>query len=142
MSRANRKLTVVTQAGLYAAWPKIQSGLEYVRRLGVSWHAGDVYHKLRTSEAVLITGDGDDFVVVTEHSDFSGPSLWVWVVYARRGITPRYWAEFGEFMKKRGVTRLLFSSTRPGWARLARRYGEVEATIMYEIDTVVAPRGQ
>lgn len=131
------ELVLVPPAGVRQTWPLILPSLQAVMAKGaVEWIPEDVYHALKTGDAVChIATDAGGYAGcmvtqrVTDH--YSGKqSLHVWIVH---NAGPAELLDCGmpmlqEMARKGGFARITFGSPRKGWAK---RFPMIEAT--YEI---------
>jgi len=122
-------------------WDLVQAGVEEVAQYGDHWRAEDVYMALRqgTSHLYVIMVDGvyAGFVVVTPTRGHDGPTLHVWIAYAVPGgppLHPATVARFKDWATAIKARRILFTSPRKGWDRLARRLGFTPTLVTYELE--------
>jgi hypothetical protein len=134
-----KQLVPISPAGLAAVWPRVRPGLEAMDK-GDGWLPEDLYLSLKTNGATLymVTIDGTEhgFLVLRSIPDFDGVRLHIWVLNSNSKVD--LMAEFSDELDAIGrsinATRLTFSSTRPGWAKVAPKNGfSVRETVYQRI---------
>jgi hypothetical protein len=134
-----KQLVPISPAGLAAVWPRVRPGLEAMDK-GDGWLPEDLYFSLKTNGATLymVTIDGTEhgFLVLRSIPDFDGVRLHIWVLNSNSKVD--LMAEFSDELDAIGrsinATRLTFSSTRSGWAKVAPKNGfSVRETVYQRI---------
>lgn len=124
-----------------AEWDLVLPGVEEVAQYGDHWRPEDVYMALRqgASHLHVVKADGRyaGFVVTTPSRGYDGPTLHVWIAYAVPGgppLPPATVLKFREWAAAMNARRVVFTSPRKGWERLARRLGFAPTLITYELE--------
>jgi hypothetical protein len=132
-----KQLVPVSPAGLAAVWPRVRPGLDSMDK-GDGWIPEDLYMALKNNSATLymVTIDGKEhgFLVLRLLHDFDGPRLHIWVLHSHSKVN--LMAEFSDELdaiaKSNNATRITFSSTRSGWAKVAPKHRFTVRETVYE----------
>jgi hypothetical protein len=133
------RFAMVEAADLRQAWAFVRPALEHLDRPD-GWYPEDVYLMLRSNSATLYliydkTGSPAGFFILRLIQDFDGPRVHIWILHA---VSADFdvMAEFDEDLqglaRSAGAVRLTFSTNRPGWHKVAPKYGFAPREITYE----------
>lgn len=123
-----KQLLQVAPADIAAVWSRVRPGLESMDK-GDGWIPEDLYLALKTNGASLymVTIDGKEhgFLVLKAVTDFDGTRLHIWVLHSHSKVD--LMTEFSDELDAIGrsinASRITFSSTRSGWAKVAPKHG-------------------
>ena len=140
------RFELVNLAQLRDAWAFVRPALDTMDRPD-GWLPEDVYLMLRSNGASLYliydeTGSKAGFFILRLLQDFDGPRVHIWILYAHNAdfdVMAHFDKDLNEIAAKAGAVRLTFSTNRPGWHKLAPRYGFTPREIMYEKPVKVTP---
>lgn len=129
----------VTPDELREAWAYVRPALDTMDRPD-GWLPEDVYMTLRSNGASLYmlydeTGQKAGFFILRLLSDFDGPRLHIWILYAKDAeFDPMalFAEDLDAIARSCKAPRITFSTNRPGWHKLAPRYDFTPREITYE----------
>lgn len=128
------KLIYLPPEQLNNYWPWIRYGLAKVlERNKDTWLPEEIYHGIKVGSChVLVAQCGKGlvgFMVVELH----GNTVHLWACYNIGGTNVLYklYPVAVEMFKSVGANRITMSSSRPGWAKLAKRFGLTPGNIEY-----------
>lgn len=137
------RLEYIKPADLHTYWTLIRPGLEYVKSVADDgWIPEDVYSALKANTATLHIGQDEageylGFVVLSLVPHWDGQEMNVWVAYS--AVTDKQpilmWQEqIWQMARKAGAKRIVFSSPRKGWEKVAPAIGFRPYTTVYKCE--------
>lgn len=136
-------ITIDTDEKLSRYWLKVKVGLNVILdRCAVHWMTEDVYFAVKSKGSMLVVGEREGcfqgfFIMTVEHV-YDGSQLRIWAAYnqgPRENLTDA-WKTIMGFSRAAGCRRIVMSSPRKGWDRLARAFEMKPVLTEYEIEVL------
>jgi hypothetical protein len=119
-------------------WDDIkQDVVDLQERYNFEWRPEDVYHECRSGDAYLYFGDKPGFIIFKEQSaEYTGEKeLFVWMVCVPgMGNIDEYYEDYTDIARRIGATKIVWSSPRKAFERLAKRNHWKVRTTIYEME--------
>lgn len=135
------KLEWIKPAQLRKYWPIIKEGVQIIEKSTDAWIAEDIYMAIKTGSCNLHVGTLDGkyigFIIIQQQENYGVTSLHIWAGYStaqKFDILELASEQFKEWGASINAEKITFSSTRPGWAKQAKKIGfEASPLITYEM---------
>lgn len=128
----------VPPSDLRDKWGVVKNGVEIVSKLSSEWIPEDVYSAIMSNHSTLHLGyeQGEfaGFLVLTPVMGFCETRLHVWIAYSEAGgidVLGNGIVEINDLASKIKAKTITFDSNRPGWDRVADKYGFVAEYTRY-----------
>jgi hypothetical protein len=132
-------LKAVQLENLTEAWQLIRDDIATISRAD-GWLDADVYMTIRSNGATLfLIYDADlqyaGFAVLRLMSEFDGPRLHLWILYAKDAefdVIDEFEEDLMNIARAAKAQRVTFGTTRPGFEKIATRRGFKLREVVYE----------
>lgn len=125
---------VITDAELYAIWPKIRDGINTIEKRckGVFYRPEDCYHEIKSGTLQLliasdvITGVYEGFALTQEMNYPDGKGLHIKAMHHRgiyKGFVDDLFDAIEVIAKRFNIMRISYSSSRKGWEKRTEHKG-------------------
>jgi hypothetical protein len=133
------RFCLIEPGELRHAWAFVRPALDTLDRPD-GWLPEDVYLLLRSNGATLYliydkTGSPAGFFILRLIQDFDGARVHIWILHAVDAdfdVMAEFDDELQQLARRAGAVRLTFSTNRPGWHKVAPKYGFSPREITYE----------
>lgn len=116
--------TSLTLPQVYARWDWLRAGLlQVIEKTRARFRPEDVYHSVRTGNAVIYAIGDSGFIVLQQQFDPDGPVIFVWALWCASGtaveVKDDNYLELEKIARTAGAVRIRMHSPLKGWGREA-----------------------
>ena len=115
----------VAPIDLHDHWDLVKDGLTEVNKHGDHWRQEDVYKSIKDGASSLHLGMMDNeykgFLITNQYQAHDGIELFIWACYSNENrqahLLQETFPQLEEWAKNIKAKRIVFKSTRKGWAK-------------------------